>query len=103
MNRYILKNETKEKYIPIITEHIKKIEDNTEESFYDIELDLTDSELNPYTLCKLLEDLGYMKTEIDNNGWDMNYWIYFEKQNYSMLLIRGTGITGEFFLSGCDD
>lgn len=77
MSRWTLINEVKEKYLPIVKEHINKIKNyNLEETDrYDVKLDLSDTELNPYTLGELLKELGYEKVNVDKNGWEMDFWI----------------------------
>lgn len=102
MNRYQLNEKVKELYLPIIKEHINKIENlNLEEEIpYDVELDLSDSPLNPYTLWEMLEELGYERVDQDKNGWQMDFWIYFKKENCENLVVRGCGITFELILSG---
>lgn len=102
MNRYQLNEKIKELYLPIVKEHIDKIESLNleEESPYNIELDLSDSPLNPYTLWGILEELGYERMDQDDNGWQMDFWIYFEKESCRELIVRGCGITFELILSG---
>ena len=97
MNRYELTNEIREEYLPIVQELIKQIEesDNAEE----ICKDFSDTRLNPYTLEKLLEELGYENNEMDTNGWQMDFWIYFTKDGCKTLCLSGTGITFELKLS----
>lgn len=95
MNKYELTDEVKEKFIPIVQDYINKVE---AEDFEGSELRLTDTELNPYTLWKLLEELGYEKTEFDDNGWQMDFWIEFTKEGFQTLTIAGTGITFELTL-----
>lgn len=70
------------------------------ESLSEHELPLTDTELNPYTLWKLLEGLGYKKSEFDINGWEMDFSIEFTKEGFDKkLYIEGSGITFELKLA----
>lgn len=105
INRWQLKDDVKEKWTPVIQEHIKKIEDHYKngDNPYNCFLNLTGTELNPYTLWKILEELGYEREDQEDNGWELDFWIYFTKQDARTLLIRGTGILCEFFLSGDDE
>lgn len=105
MSKWILTDEVREKYLPIIKEHIDKIRNcNLEEmDRYNVALNLSDTELNPYTLGKLLEEFGYEKVDMDRNGWEMDFWIVYEKSGYPLILVRGTGITFELFLSGANE
>lgn len=102
MNRWNLNEKVKELYLPIIKEHIYKIENYNpeEEDLYEIELDLSDTPLNPYTLWKILEELGYEKIDQDENGWEMDFLIYFKKETCRGLIVRGCGMTFELILSG---
>ena len=105
-NRYQLSDEVRQKYIPIIREHIVAIKNcNLEEkSRYEISLDLSDTELNPYTLGTLLEEeFGYEQDNQDDNGWQLDFWIYYKKKSEPTLLIQGTGITFELNLRGNED
>jgi hypothetical protein len=96
MSRYILTNDVKGIYAPIVQEFIKKLEANEEEN---PKLNLSDTKLNPYTLIELLEELGYSKEDQDENGWQMDFWITMTKQGCKSLCIGGTGITFELNLS----
>lgn len=95
MNRYELTEKVKEKFTPIVEEFIKKAE---EKEFADDLLELTGTELNPYTAWKLLEEFGYNKDDIDTNGWEMDFWITMKKDGFTDISIRGTGITFELNL-----
>lgn len=61
------------------------------------ELDLTDYEINPYQLWKFLEELGFERYDSEKNGWEMDYWIYFEKNGFEVY-ISGTAIIHELKL-----
>lgn len=100
MNRWELTEEVKEKYTPIIREFIRKLESNNpKDEEKRLEMDLSGTELNPFTLEKLLENLGYEQTEQDNNGWQFDFWITMQKDECKDLSIKGTGITFELKLS----
>lgn len=61
------------------------------------ELDLTDYEINPYQLWKFLEELGFERYDSEKNGWEMDYWVYFEKNEFKVY-ISGTAIIHELKL-----
>lgn len=61
------------------------------------ELDLTDCGINPYQLESFLEELGFEHYDSDENGWEMDYWIYFRRNGFK-IHIFGTGIIYELKL-----
>ena len=66
-------------------------------------LSLSDTELNPYTLQKILEtDFGYKVDSTDTNGWEMDFWVNMLKDNVedltNSICIEGQGITFELNL-----
>lgn len=61
------------------------------------ELDLTDCNINPYQLCEFLKELGFEKYDWEDNGWEMDYWIYFTRNGFKTY-VRGTGIIHELKL-----
>lgn len=92
MNRWILTEQIEEKYLPIVRDFIKKIDSgNFEEDV--LELDLSGTELNPYTLCSLLEKLGYEKEEQTENGWELDFWITMIRSGHEALCVKGCGMT----------
>lgn len=109
MSRYKLAETTVDKHIPIILNFIDKLDsyteadiDNTDNSEFTLEL--SDTELNPYTLKLLLETIGYREGELGSNGWQLDYWWKMENENARSdltrkLIIWGTGITFELKLS----
>lgn len=93
-------SEWKEKFNQLI-EQLRDNEVSYETDFHEISIDLSDTDFNPYTLWRFLEDeMGYSKVEFDKNGWEMDFWIDFEKAYYPPLQISGSGITFELILSG---
>ena len=105
-NRYQLDESVRKKYIPIIREHIHKIANcNLEDaSRFEISLDLSDTELNPYILGMILvHDFGYEEKDMDRNGWQMDFWIYYTKEGMPELCIEGCGITFELTLRGNEE
>lgn len=102
MNRWELNPKVKEVCLPIIKEHIDKIEDiDLEyESPYDCQIDLSDTPLNPFTLGRILEDLGYKRYDTDRNGWEMDFWLYYSKMECKTLVISGCGMTFQLILRG---
>lgn len=95
MNRYELTDEVREKFTPTVKEFIEKAQ---EKEFAGDLLELTGTELNPYTIWKLLEELGYEKNDFDTNGWELDFWITMVKSDFKDISIRGTGITFELNL-----
>jgi hypothetical protein len=97
MNRYTLTEELKEEYIPIVENMLLTIEANR--SDYElVEFDLTDTKLNPFTLCELLESLGYTKGEQEESGWQFDFRIPLSKKNRKNIQVSGTGIIFELKL-----
>lgn len=109
-NRYNLSKKVKDKWYPIIKDFLDTL-DNWKPEYEDddtkkTKLDLSDTELNPYTLRDLLiDEFGYEEDEdkFDTNGWEMDFWIYLNKPGHASLSITGTGITFELNLNYCED
>lgn len=108
-NRYKLTKKVKDKWCPIIKDFLDTLDNWKPEYDFDdtkkTELDLSDTELNPYTLKNLLiDEFGYEEDEdeFDTNGWQMDFWIYLNKPGHSSLSITGTGITFELNLNYCE-
>lgn len=109
MSRWNLTDEVKEKHLPAIMNLIQKLEQQDEETiegmyeeseeYKELTLDLSDTELNPYTLEKLLESLGYQQGDRDSNGWQFDFWVNMWKEGANDIVISGTGITFELKLS----
>lgn len=105
-NRYELTQEVREKYKPIVKDLISKVaacklEQN---SRYDVSVDLSDCELNPYTLGKILEeDFGYEHVETETNGWQIDFWSYYTHDTKPLLCITGCAMTFELILRGDED
>lgn len=109
MSRYKLTEPTEDKYLDLLSAFIDKLDsyteagiDNTDNSEFTLEL--SDTELNPYTLKLLLETIGYREGELGSNGWQLDYWWEMENENAESdltrkLVIWGTGITFELKLS----
>lgn len=97
LNRYNLKETTKVRYLPVVKDFIENLEKWDGEDYF--EKDFSDTELNPYTLGMILEELGYERVNQDDNGWQMDFWITYEKEGYKSISLEGTGITFELKLS----
>lgn len=102
MNRWTLTDEVKAKYTPIVEEFIKEVENSDPEADF-LEKDFSDTELNPYTLWQLMESLGYKQGYLDTNGWEMDFWIPFTKENCKPLVVSGCGITFTLTLAETDE
>ena len=105
MSRFDLTEEVEAKYIQIIGKFFDEIASKTAEYLEDdaFVLPLSDTELNPYTLQKILErDFGYEVDCTDTNGWEMDFWINLLKDNVedltNSICIEGQGITFELNL-----
>ncbi|MEC2266445.1 hypothetical protein [Bacillus subtilis] len=100
MSTWVLTDEVKDQYTPIVQEFIDKVEAaNPQDTEELLEIDLSGTVLNPYTLEQLLKNLGYESSEHNYNGWQMDYWITMSKDGAKPLDINGTGITFELKLS----
>lgn len=107
-NRYNLDEILKNEWMPKIAQHVGLLceegkVDNGETNPYLIALDLSDSGLNPYTIGEILEELGWEVQDRRDNGWQMDFWIIYEKDGCPDIQVRGTGITFEVFLSGVEN
>ncbi|WP_206459394.1 hypothetical protein [Anaerovorax sp. IOR16] len=110
MNRWILTEDIKRKWKPYIKEFIDKmsaltIEDVENMSNDEFTIELSDTELRPYTLLELMKEFGYDNADFDDNGWELDYWITIEKSDKAIpsgcevLCIHGCGMTFELNLS----
>lgn len=110
MSRYELTSSVKNKWCPIIKDFLYILDNWKPEYENDdtkkTELDLSGTEINPYTLKELLiNEFGYEEDDdkFDTNGWQMDFWIYLNKSSHVSLCITGTGITFELILSCFED
>ncbi|TVX85976.1 hypothetical protein [Paenibacillus agilis] len=98
-NRWQLTEGVKEKFLPIVQGFINKLEaSNPDEEENLLEVDLSGTELNPFTLQELLESLGYKKGDADTNGWEMDFWIPMNKEGFKTLSVDGTGMIFALYL-----
>lgn len=100
MNRWKLTDELRKEYKPIVESFIDDVERNDPDGEL-IERDFTDTKLNPSTLGYLIEELGYERVNQDDNGWELDFWIYYHKNGYKPIQIKGCGMTFELIL--CED
>jgi hypothetical protein len=99
MSRWELTEEVRLKYTPVVEEFIKQVElSKYSDGENRLEKDFSDTELNPYTLVKLLETLGYEEIDQDSNGWQLDFWITMKKDRHKSLYVLGTGMTFELKL-----
>lgn len=57
--------------------------------------------MNPSRLRDILTDIiGYKEddTRTDFNGWEWDFWFYFNHPDLPSLTMRGTGMTFELYL-----
>lgn len=104
MSRWDLKDEVRNKYIPMVksfTEEVEKVD--VENSDKLLKKDFSDTELNPYTLGTILESLDYTRDKQDDNGWELDFEITYIKEGYRRIMITGCGMTFELKLSEIDN
>lgn len=95
MNKWHLTDEIRENLKPLLTEYLNKVESVTAEQVEtmtneELGIELTDKGINPTQLVDLLGELGYEETDRDDNGWQMDFWIYLKRTD------------GKHFESGCE-
>ena len=96
LNDYLRNNEIPsiKKWIDFVEVHFDELREKQDK----IELDLSDFKINPYQLQLALEEMGFEKDEdYDINGWEMDYWIYFERNGFK-IEIQGTAMIHELKL-----
>lgn len=62
------------------------------------ELNLQAHGINAYQAKEYFEKNGYECGEMDINGWEMDFWIPFTKDDAVELVVAGTGMTGSCIL-----
>lgn len=110
MNRWTLTDEVKEKFQPILKEYFNKVENLTYEQIdnmtnEELGIDFSDQGINPYQLRTLLEEFGYEREDQEDNGWELDFWIYMRREDNKQfnsgcekLVIAGCGMTFELKL-----
>lgn len=96
LNDYIRENEipTIKNWVDFVESHFEELREKQDK----VELDLTDDfKINPYQLCSALEEIGFEKYDSDENGWEMDYWFYFERNGFK-IEIQGTAMIYELKL-----
>lgn len=97
MNRWILTDEIRNKFKPLLTEYFTKVENVTfgqveKMTNEELGLDLSDKGINPYQLWQILEEeFNYRKEDIDWNGWEQDFWIKMKRTD------------GKYYDSGCEN
>lgn len=108
-NRWNLSDELRKKYTPVIKKYLDMLNNLTEDKISqitvdDLEIQLSDTGLAPYTLMTLLiEEFGMKKISFDDNGWELDLWIdlyYPDAKNTfcKKMTICGCGQTFELSL-----
>ena len=107
MNRWHLTDEIREKIKPLLVEYFNKVENVTAEqvehmSNEELGIDLSDKGINPSQLEDLLKEFGYEVENRDDNGWELDFWIYMKRTDGKIfdstcenLVIAGCGMTFE--------
>lgn len=91
-NYYLVTNEQREKFLPELKKFINEVEANPKEYK---EIDFTEKGINPFQLWTLLNELGYEDEPLEDNGWQLDFWVHFVKDDCVELVLYGTGITFE--------
>ena len=91
MNRYGITDKIRNKFLPIIKDFIKKVENRKDEYEY-IEIDFTNKGIHPYQIWGLLKELGYESHWRGDNGWQLDFWYDFDKEGCTTIKMFGTGI-----------
>jgi hypothetical protein len=94
-NRYTLTDEVKQKYTPIVEGFINTLQFMIPGHT----IDLSDTALTPFTLVKILQNMGYEEEDQTSNGWQLDYWITLTKEDCKSLYIKGAAITFELILA----
>lgn len=45
-----------------------------------------------------LEELGYEHVDSDTNGWEMDFWWFFEEEGLPGLIVSGCGYNGDLYI-----
>ena len=90
MNTWGITDEIRNKFKPIVEEHIKKAEKANEFR----ELELTFQGISPAQLQDLMTELGYEEESTESNGWQWDFWI-------NMVNSNKQGISRKACISGC--
>lgn len=116
MNRWHLTDEIRENIKPLLIEYFDKVENVTAEqvehmSNEELGIDLSDKGITPSQLVDLLEEFGYEKEDQEDNGWQLDFWIYMKRTDgkhfdsgCENLVINGCGMTFElkFYINDMD-
>lgn len=96
-NRYTLSDQVRDKWTPVIKRLLEAIEADPKAAYNkELVFDFSDTELNPATVGEILEALGYYEVDREDNGWQMDFWINYGKEDgFKPITISGTGVTFE--------
>lgn len=106
--KWKLTDELRNEYKPVVEEFINKLESrvidyDSDDEIEFLELDLSDTKLNPSTLEELLEELGYKKSDAWDNGWQWDFWATFTKSKCNNIRMSATGYTFTLSLSEIEE
>lgn len=109
-NRWILTDEIRNEFKPLVSVFFQKLENMTPEQAEsaedsEFEMNLSDMGINPYQLRQLLEEMGYEHDYQDDNGWELDFWVYMNRKDgqsfpscCERMVISGCGMTFELKL-----
>lgn len=107
VNRWLLTEKDREQFTPVLENYLFKLEHLSVEEIENMKneefmLNLSDTSLNPSKLVDLFEEFGYEKADSDDNGWELDFWIYINRTDgktydsmCKSLCIFGCGMTFE--------
>lgn len=112
MNRWKIPETERKELVSLLKFYFNKLEKLKEKEIEEMDneefiLDLGELGFKPYWVWEILEEeFNYEKIEFDDNGWELDFWIYFDRKDNKIfpstcekMVLYGTGMTFELYLS----
>lgn len=87
-NRWALNPSEEERYEEILSDFLS-------ERDFDATIDLSDLNFSPSRLENFLKDKGYSAGNYETNGWEMDFFVEFTKENCTTIMMEGCLMTYE--------